>query len=409
MKLQMAGLVLGFALFGSGCGDEDKKTTDLTPMVSACAPATQITGGSFSTEELDAGPDFMSRTAVALAADGSIHVVYNVATTGNDGVTGNWNTPGIWYTTNKSGSWTKTLLVPAEGVSREFPTIAIAPDATVAVIYSSNVAETNQSDLYLLTDRGSGFSAPTNITHSSPIDTQPLMAYDAQGLLHVIYQEIHDSSTYKIGYLQISAAGAVAHAVAQDTTIDYGMAIAPDGTVHLAYMRGDSTSGNSVLWHRYRDPTTGLWSASERITAVSTSSWMPTLAAGCDGSVHLAYVAGDADTDRLTYMKRTAGVWSAPQELTSGTTDRTSFVGIQTNDAGTVQIAFYRNGEVWADVLAIRGKDGVFDAEVALTTDPDIEESTPAVALAPDGTAVVAYPALGPELPASAVKVATWK
>ena len=243
----------------------------------ASPEASTEAGGGWNVEVVDGTPKFKSRVAIAAAPDGEPRLAYNVATS-DDG----YKTPSVWYAERKGGKWTALEAAAAQGVSNEFPVVAVDSSGKAHVIYKR--ADQGQNDLFLVKGDGSGFGTPINLTSSADSDEfAPVAAFDQTGTLHVIFQRTKEDpnatppKTSTLGYLQVSPAGVVSGGTDVSPTSDFGLdpdfslAVDPSGTVHVTYCKPGSNTLNNVAWYRRRE--SGQWGEELRLTALDQDAW----------------------------------------------------------------------------------------------------------------------------------------
>ncbi|HEY3358982.1 MAG TPA: hypothetical protein VGQ83_37375 [Polyangia bacterium] len=352
-------------------------------------------GGAWSVVVVDEQPKFKSRAAIAMAADGTVHLAYNLATSA-DG----WGTPSVWYARGQGDSFTRTEVAPANAVSNEYPVIVLDGQGAPVIVYNRYDAAADRVDLWAVRGDGAGgFVAPLDLTAAGGVDAYaPSAAAAADGTVHVVYQQrvgTGGAATYSLGYVTLAAGVAGPPATIAPVTAgfsldpDYDVAVAPDGAVHVVYCQPGTGGLNNVLYHTVR--AGGTWSAAQPLTPADQDVWGPSLAVDGTGAAHLAWVEGpDWSTKTLHYARRTGGTWLTPQPLGASIEDRDYYLGLAVEPAGTVHLAFTRFYGGNADVLYLTGAAGVFAGEVRLTTTADGDESAPAVAVA-GGHLAVSY------------------
>jgi hypothetical protein len=353
-------------------------------------------GGGWSAVVVDEQPNFKSRAAVALAADGTAHLAYNVATSA-DG----WTVPSVWYAREQGGTFARQEVAPAGGVANEFPVIALDGQDRPHVFYNRNVAADDHVDLFVVRDQGAGFGAPVRLTSAAGVDEYgPSVARDGAGALHVVFQQRSGDPSayvYSIGYLKIqSGTPSAVEVVASGTAMfslspDYDVTAADDGTAHVVYCKPGAATLNNVAYYRRRSAA-GAWGPEQPVTPTDQDVWGPNAAVDSAGTVHLAYVVSpDWDTKTLTYQRLLAGSWTPAQTLTASTEDRAYYLGLAVGTGGRVHLAFSRFYATDGDILYFGGQDGAMGSEERVTTTASMDESYPAVAAAASGRVAVSF------------------
>jgi hypothetical protein len=404
--LILAGLLLGCSS-GPAPSNDGLPVGDRAPMVTDAGPDSllpseargpaAIRPGIWKINIVDGMPKFKSRVALAVDPSGRPHLAYNIASS-DDG----WKTPDIWHAVRESGSWSLQKAVPANGVSNEYPSIVTDSKGKVHIVYNRLVKEQGQIDLFAVSaEDGKTFSAPINLTNSTDADEfAATAAVDGQGTLHVlVHREVQKAPS--IAYLTVTAGQPSAiEVVATGTAVHslnpgHHIAVDSKGTVYAVYSRpGSSNPLLSVLHLKQR---TTVWSAETAVSDKAQDAWDPCLAVDGNGTLHLAYVLGkNWDEKRLTYDRFRQQSWAGAIPLSSSVEDRSYYLGLAAAPDGTVHIAFtryfpYNSTSGRADLFYLSGKDGLFAPEQRLTSTPEQDEGTPALALGPGATPLIAF------------------
>jgi hypothetical protein len=131
-----------------------------------------------------------------------------------------------------------------------------------------------------------------------------------------------------------------------------GLAIGPDGTLHLAY--ACNLTGNYEIYYTYW--MGGRWGPPETVSTTRGSSVQPSLIVKPDGTVIIVWTDTSEGDNRIYYGWRTGGIWS-------------TFIIDGSIDGSAPALAVAAGGDLWAiwqapedsgdyDVYATRG-DGI--------------------------------------------------
>jgi hypothetical protein len=346
---------------------------------------------------VDDVPGFKSRVAIALDAAGNVHLAYNIATDPEG-----WYTPSVWYATNESGSWAKVEAAPAAGVSNEFPVIVVDAAGKPHIFYNRYIEAEGQIDVFhLTTDDGGTFQAPQNITAALDDEAYAPSAFiEGDDTIHLVFQTrtgVSPDYVYGIGYATVSG-GAVSaiEEVASSSAMPsldptHDIVVDGSGNVHVVYGMPGETGYEGVL--NYRGKTGSAWGAPEALSETNMDVYGTCLGIDGAGVIHLAYVKGELFGDMsLMYNSREGGSWSAAQALGTFPDDRSYYLGLAGENGGEgVHIAFKRYYDSNGDIFYLRGQGGAFDEPYRVTETADLDEGTPAIALAADGTVYIAF------------------
>jgi hypothetical protein len=126
-------------------------------------------------------------------------------------------------------------------------------------------------------------------------------------------------------------------------------AVARDGTLWLAWTRDNSTLTAShvmrQLWYKTLKGT--VWSTEQSLTLASDVNWNfePSVVAGKDGIIRIAYARGVSSTGnfQIYYLTYNGTVWTTPFQLTTQTTTDDDNPSIMQDRNGTFWIFWARN------------------------------------------------------------------
>lgn len=215
-------------------------------------------------------------------------------------------------------------------------------------------------------------------TVDAPGDTgkMPSMAIAADGTLHVAYL---DESTDDLRHAWHPPAGFWNFETvdsAGSTGEDPSLAIASDGTLHVAY-RYDSSDD---LRHAWGSP--GSWTV-ETVDAAGNTGYEPSLAIAADDTLHVAY--HDEGTDDLRHAWGTPGSWSTETVDAAGQTGEEADIAIAGD--GTLHVA-YRDDSL-DDLRHAWGSPGSWSTETVEATGGTGYD--PSIAIAEDDTLHVVF------------------
>jgi hypothetical protein len=360
----------------------------------ACPPI----GGAWSIATVDSDPGFKARVAVAVGNDDLVRLAYNVATS-SDG----WSNFELRVAEQTSQGFEKKTVVPSEqGVSAEFPTLAVDDAGTMHVVYNQYMLSEKQIEVFMLSGSlAGGFGSPVNLTQTAEADENgAVVALGPDGTLHVVFMQrvaIPDKPgkfDYATGYVAVDGSGPKDRITLAEGTLlfsgvpEQGVAVDGAGRVHVVYLRPGTDPSRGVLHHRVKDASG--WSAETAITADGENVTGISVAASDAGKVFFTYGKGKVDVT-MTYRSLEGATLSPEVPLTSSTQDRPYYLGLRPMGADGVFLTFLRLVNSNADVFFLSAEQDVFGAEEAITQTPAEDETVASLAVGRCGEAHVGF------------------
>ena len=182
--------------------------------------------------------------------------------------------------------------------------------------------------------------------------------------------------------------------------IQPAIAIGSDGAAHAVWR--DSRVGNPDIYYARRDPTTGSWSANQRVNDVTTGEQAePGIAVDAAGNAYAVWTDtrnGATDHD-IYFSKRSAstGSWSASVRVNDdGAGKRQDFPSIAVTPSGAAVAVWrdQRGGGNKKNIYSARLPAGssTWSANLKVTTESNAHKEGPRVALGSDATAYAIWP-----------------
>jgi len=360
-------------------------------------PCQPLVDPQWTIETVDDDPGFKARVAAAVGPDERVRLAYNVATS-PDG----WSDFELRVAEQSDQGFLHEVVVPSEGFSNEFPTIAVDARGVTHVVYNRYVPAEEQIDVFLVSGSlDTGFSAPVNLTNTLDADENgSVLASGPDGTLHVAYMTrvaIPDQPgkyTYATGYVAHDDGGPKdALMLATDTlpftgVPEQSLTVAPDGTVHVVYLKPGLDPSHGVVYHRARGPQG--WTQELRLTSDQDNATGVSVFASSTNALHLTYGKGKVDIT-LTHRSFDLTTLGPEQALTSSTQDRPYYLGLKGADTGAVHVAFWRLVGSNGDIFFASGENDVFEPEEVVTQTPSEDEQFTSLALGRCGEAYVAF------------------
>lgn len=213
--------------------------------------------------------------AVAVAADGTVHVAWEQA-------------DGIWYRRRLNQVWQNAVQVSVEG---EHPAVAVSSQRVI-VAWSQEFG--GRYEIFVRSwDDASGWQNPLEVSHTDGSSVMPVLAVGPSGDVHLLWADTTPgaSTIYHAissdGGLTWPVATPIADALGNNPTAVFDA----NGDLVAAWQYRASFAEKLRVWtSRYHD---GVWSPPAPLTDGSQHALAPALGAG-DAQLALAWQEGDA-------------------------------------------------------------------------------------------------------------------
>jgi hypothetical protein len=289
-----------------------------------------------------------------------------------------WEEEGqVRYALRDGNAWT---LDPTVFIG-DSPAMALDPNGVPHLVYVSLSLGTSQLQVFHVQREQGGWGLPHMVSGTSGPSTEPDISVIVSGTIHIVWAE------------RLDRANRIYHACSSDAGLTWtpmlpipgatgfapALAIGADNHVWVAWQAdtGSLTDMRSdILVSRWD----GLaWSTPEKVSQSETDdARSPTIVAGPDGQVRLAWEQESSDGQRSCYLAEgRLGGWSTPFKLSSGGATRPSLLQAADGslyvawDAGAaLEGRIRRPGEEWglAEQVA-HNAPGIRDVCLAAATD----------------------------------------
>jgi uncharacterized repeat protein (TIGR01451 family) len=335
------------------------------------------------------GPDLPWTYSPAVVVDdkGVVHVVWAGGFSGDYWV--------IYYAQRANdGTWSVPQNISNQSALASNPQLAVDGSGTVHVVWRYDPGWwLGCPDIYYARRTNNGaWSAPQNISNSAVESWNPALAVDGNELVHVIWQE-NPSEHYEIYYAQRTGDGSwTAPRNLSSSTLGWSdshvMIIDKNSAVHIAWQESLPDSSDDIYYIR-RD-SNGIWSTPLNITNDELASHYPQLAIDGNGIVHLIW---RDDWFDIRYARRESdGTWSTPWTIIAPPYS-VSEPRLAVGNDGVVHTTWvaYTPDEGGIEVhYAWRAADGTWSEPQSISHNPDeFEEAVHLSHLAVDGTGTV--------------------
>lgn len=212
--------------------------------------------------------------------------------------------------------WGPTTILGEGGVSNLNPVLAVDSSDNVHAVWRGNAAGHSQI-FYRKYTESSGWESSEQLTSTDSDKETPAITVDSSGNVHVVWSDnIDDPLNSEIYYMKKPSSGGWlpeerrSFDISSDSLKPHIEASHSDD-LHLAWE--DNRDGHYEIYYLSWSESSGSWSSEERLTNEPFDSRDPHLAVGHSGEVHLVW--HDSDHLGLYYRKKTA-LWSDSIRLT---------------------------------------------------------------------------------------------
>jgi BNR repeat-like domain len=234
-------------------------------------------------------------------------------------------TPGnaeIYYKRSEYGgnSWTSARRLTWNSGNSSSPAVAVDSLDHLHVVWFDQTPGNAEIYYKRSADGGNSWTAGRRLTWNSGYSQYPAIAIDASDHIHVVWQDTIPGS-YEIYYKRSEDGGDSWTAPSRITWTLWGseyprVAVDSSGHLHVAWV--DETPLNFEVFYKRSEDGGDNWTAGQRLTWTSGSSYNPAIVFGSSGSPHMFW---DDNTSGLyeIYTKKSedgGDSWLAAQRLT---------------------------------------------------------------------------------------------
>ncbi len=236
----------------------------------------------------------------SLVADpsGHLHVAWYDSTPGNEEVYYKKSTDG-------GNTWSTAKRLTWNSGSSRRPVLAVDPSGHLHVVWYDSTPGNWQVYYKKSTNEGSTWTESKRLTWSSGFASDPALAIDPSGHLHVVW---YDSAPghFEIYYKMSTDEGASWAASKRLTwTSDDSLwpVIGVDSSGYLHVVWQDLTPGNYEVYYKKSTDGGATWTTSQRLTWTSGASWFPTMASDSSDYVHVVWYDDTSGSEEIYYKK----------------------------------------------------------------------------------------------------------
>lgn len=259
--------------------------------------------------------------------------------------------------------------------------ITEGPPGNVHVVWKDD--RDRNFEIYHRVRSGGVWGQARRVTFDGAPSARPVVASDAIGKVHLVWNDSRDGNKEIYHSMWDGYGWSGPHRV----TFTGGDSFAPSSvatgyTLHIVY--SEMTAGFFEIYYVNLD--FAEWSEPLRLTAGATGDRLvPTIAAGPDGTVHVAWwdLGEGGSAGGSIYHMEGPGDWSGAR-LVSGPEADAMRPSVAVDDSGRVHVAWIDKRDGWEQIrLRTRGRDGIWGEE-ALLTSGDFTHYHPSLSMAGD-------------------------
>lgn len=191
----------------------------------------------------------------------------------------------VYVATDETAGWEASPFILGQS-----PALAAGPDGTVHLVFVADDG-TGNLEVYYSRYTDAGWSAPTNVSHTSGPSTAPDVAVASDGTVHFVWSDTTPGEpTLYHGWRLGSQRGAAPVLDARGTAP--AVAIDPSDRVHLVWQEPDDHTGLGDVYHIYADGAGGReWSFAENVSfSPDVESQAPDVIIGPNDEVHVVWI-----------------------------------------------------------------------------------------------------------------------
>jgi hypothetical protein len=200
------------------------------------------------------------------------------------------------------------------------PAVAIGPGNAIHVVWRDFTPGNREIYYKRSTDGGIAWTSAQRLTWTAEESRSPAIAVDSSNAVHVVWYE-HTYSSQKI-YYKGSTDGGVTWGAAQrlawTSTHSLYPAIAVDSTDAVHVVWEDHAPGNADIYYKQSSDEGITWSAAQRLTWTSGSSFKPDIAIDSSNAAHVVWEDYTPADGEVYYKGSTdsGATWGTAQRLT---------------------------------------------------------------------------------------------
>ena len=191
-----------------------------------------------------------------------------------------------------------------------------------------DISTGNNEILYAEKAGDSGWTKPFNISNNPSHSRSPSLAVDSQGTTHVAWHD-YAPGNFDIFYSQKPKGGTWSEPYNvtnnQEPSSNPALAVDSQGTVHLAWQQ-DTLKENTDLYYtdiyyafRNRD---GTWSEAVNVSHNDGDSFYPSIAVDSQDNIHIVWCDNTPGNEDIFYAtKSKGGEWSEPANISNNSGD----------------------------------------------------------------------------------------
>jgi len=283
------------------------------------------------------------KPAMALDAEGNVHVVWYDQTLGS--------TEGEVYYARwaRVSGWSDGERLSTAGGESSHPVIAVGPGGIVHVVWQERAGGASEIRYACLPHNGA-WTPIRNVSNTPGDSVRPLVVVSADGQVHVIWQETRPGRGSDIYYVcqYSSNLWTSPHNVSQSDGDSTSATLLVDaqGNVHVCWQ--DLSSGHWGICYASRS-SDGEWSSPQDISSSGRDSTSVAMACSDSGVLHVVWsedvsLGWGGDTDVFYAERSPDGAWTPEAENLSNRTGRSDSPVVAVDDRGGIHVA-------WQDVV----------------------------------------------------------
>jgi hypothetical protein len=318
-------------------------------------------GGSTANINISRNPGDSLGPRLVVDKEDGLHLVWFDLSTGNNEIT--------YVEKARDGVWTEPFNISNNSSQSRSPSLAVDSQGTTYVAWH-DFGPGKFSIFYSQRPKGGTWSDPYNVTSNREASTNPALAVDNQGTLHLVWQEdtLEDTDVYytDIYYASRNQDGTWSEPVNISKTHgdSYGASIAVDSQDDVHVVWYDDTPGKEDIFYVTK-PKGGEWSEPVNISNNPENSESPVLVVDSQDTVHLAWCDFSSGNWEILYAsKPKGGSWSEPFDI-SRNISNSGVPALAVDQADNLYLAWNDDSPGNFDIFYVtKPKDGTWGKRV---------------------------------------------
>jgi parallel beta-helix repeat protein len=321
----------------------DENNQDNYPLMVPWQPPVNFVWGTTQVVSTES-TGWSSIPSLAVGLDGTVHIAWS----DNTNYGGSGSDEDIFYKKYVPGTgWSITEVVSTESSKGSlYPSLDLGPNGEIHIAWVDFTpyyggSGTDWDIFYKRWTLESGWTTTEVVSTSDRYSDSPSLVVDADGKVHIAWQEAYVNSPSCIFYRRWSPCigWSTVEMVADGTSnsIDPSLAVDSDGNIRIVWADNTDYGGSGTdydIFHKMRSEEMG-WIGFHEISRSAVDSFSPSLAVGPEGTLHVAWIE-----QNIFYSKNTIAGWKAAEMIPLVSSSSPMTLSLAVGSDGLVHLAW---------------------------------------------------------------------